>query len=116
MSFSESQFAEMTDEDTDTYFSRRVVTVPSGSLFFVYDAQTYANVKVSFVKRFKIFAHQIEPSNNDPVTTQLTTTNFKGLITNIANDYIEVTLRGTTVLDNLIEIQREVIDVAANCN
>ena len=116
----------MTAEETNTYFSSRTVTVPAGSASLVYDAyQTYSNVKIPFVKRFRIFADQIEPSENnafvgalsgDDIATQLRITNFIGVITNISNDYVEVTLRGTTVLDNMVDTQSEVQDVAANCN
>lgn len=125
VSSSQSQFGEITAEETNTYFSSRTVTVPAGSASLVYDAyQTYSNVKIPFVKRFRIFADQIDPTNNifvgvlsgNAIATQLRITNFKGVITNISSDYVEVTLRGTSVLDNMVDTQSEVQDVAANCN
>jgi hypothetical protein len=121
----QSQFSETTAEETNTYFSSRIVTVPSGSASLVYDAyQTYSNVKIPFVKRFRIFTTEIDHTNNtslgglsgQDIATQLLMTNFRGLITNVASDYVEVTLRGTTVLDNMVDTQSEVRDVAANCN
>ncbi|WP_431157787.1 hypothetical protein [Winogradskyella poriferorum] len=123
---SQSQFEEMGSEETNSYFSLRTVTVPSGSASLVYDAyQTYSNVKVPFVKRFRIFANQMDPANNNAyvgnlsgneIATQFRVTNFRGTITEIGSDYIEVTLRGTTVLDNMVHTQSEIRDVAADCN
>ncbi len=123
---SQSQFEEMGSEETNSYFSLRTVDVPSGSASLVYDAyQTYSNVKIPFVKRFRIFANQIDPFNNNAlagnlsgteIATQLRVTNFRGTITEIASDYIEVTLRGTSVLDNMVHTQSEIRDVAADCD
>lgn len=123
---SQSQFEEMGSEETNTYFSSRIVTVPSGSASLVYDAyQTYSNVKIPFVKRMRIFVNHIDPQNNNvlvgelsgvEIATQLRINNFNGIITNIESDYVEVTLRGTSILDNMVDTQSEVRDVAANCN
>lgn len=123
---SQSQFGEISSEETNTYFSSRTVTVPSGSASLVYDAyQTYSNVKIPFVKRMRIFVNHIDPANNNmlvgglsgiEIATQLSINNFKGIITNVESDYVEVTLRGTTILDNMVDTQSEVRDVAANCN
>ena len=52
---SQSQFGEATSEITNSYFTSREVTVPSGNASLVYDAyQTYSNVQVPFVKRWSL--------------------------------------------------------------
>ena len=38
------------------------------------------------------------------------------VITNIGSDYVEVTIRGNMIMDNIVDSQIEVRDVAANCN
>ena len=91
----------------------------------MYDAyQTYSNVEIPFVKRFRIRGNQVNPANNAvivPMTgaeimTQFSFVGFDGVITAIASDYIEITVRGTTHLDNIVQAQSEVRDVSADCN
>ena len=54
---SSSSFGEKTETETDTYFSKRMVQVPAKSASLVYDAyQTYSNVEVPFVQRFRVSA------------------------------------------------------------
>ncbi len=123
---SSTQSTEFTNTNTESYFSNRTVNVLPGTASLVYDAyQTYSNVQIPFVKRFRIKANQLDPLNNnalvgtmsgDAIATQLRITNFSGVITSIGSDFVELTVRGTTVLDNIIEIQSDVQNVAANCN
>jgi hypothetical protein len=106
--------------EINTFFSNRTVTVPSGSASLVYDAyQTYSNVKVPYVKRVRLRGSLSESSESltgPEIATQLNITNFSGVITNIGSDFVEVTIRGNMVLDNIVDTQTEVRDVAANCN
>lgn len=106
--------------ETNTFFSNRTVTVPSGSASLVYDAyQTYSNVRVPYVKRLRIRGSNSESSEfltGLEIATQLFVTNFSGVVTNIGSDFVEVTIRGNMVLDNIVDTQTEVRDVAANCN
>ena len=105
--------------ETNTYFSNRTVTVLPGSASLIFDAyQTYANVKVPYVKRLRIRGNLSEISgtlSGHEIATQLEMTNFTGIITEIGEDYVEVTIRGNMVLDNIVDTQTEVRDVEANC-
>ncbi|RMB63523.1 hypothetical protein EAX61_03815 [Dokdonia sinensis] len=122
---SSSSFTENTVEEVNTYFSTRQVTVPSGKASLVYDAyQTYSNVEIPFVQRLRIRANEIDPAqgnvvigplNGAQVETQLQMMGFRGVITSVGSDFVEVTLRGTTYLDNLVDTESKVLDVAANC-
>lgn len=106
--------------ETNTFFSNRTVTVPSGSASLVYDAyQTYSDVKVPYVKRLRLKGLHTNTSeflSGEEIATQLAMTNFSGVVTNIGSDFVEVTIRGNMILDNIVDTQTEVRDVAANCN
>ncbi len=106
--------------ETNTFFSNRTVTVPTGSASLVYDAyQTYSNVKVPYVKRVRLRGSRSESSDfltGPEIATQLNIANFSGVVTNIGSDFVEVTIRGNMVLDNIVDTQTEVRDVPANCN
>ena len=118
---SESTVAtENTDTETTTLFSTRTVTVPSGSASLVYDAyQTYSNVKVPYVKRLRLQGMHTSTSESltgDEIVTQLEMTNFSGTIYAIGSDFVEITIRGNMILDNIVDTKTEVRDVPPNCN
>lgn len=106
--------------ETNTFFSNRTVTVPPGSASLVYDAyQTYSNVKVPYVKRIRIRGSDtdfFESLSGQEIATQLNMANFSGVVTNIGSDFVEVTINGNMVLDNIVDTQTEVRDVPANCD
>lgn len=106
--------------ETNTFFSNRTVTVPSGSASLVYDAyQTYSDVKVPYVKRLRLRGSHSETSaslTGSEIATQLYITNFSGVVSNIGSDFVEITIRGNMLLDNIVDTQTEVRDVPANCN
>lgn len=110
---------EKSVSETNTFFSNRTVTVPSGSASLVYDAyQTYSNVKVPYVKRLRLRGTHTESSESltgSEIATQLNASNFSGVVTNIGSDFVEITIRGNMVLDNIVDTQTEVRDVAVNC-
>ena len=113
--------SEETESVTNTFFSNRTVTVPAGSASLVYDAyQTYSDVKVPYVKRLRLKGNHSESASEalsgEEIATQLKLTNFSGVITNIGSDFVEITIEGNMILDNIVDTQTEVRDVAANCN
>ncbi|WP_298902161.1 hypothetical protein [uncultured Psychroserpens sp.] len=123
---SQSQFEEETVEETVEFTFERTVTVPPLSASLVYDAyQSYSNVRIPFVKQLIITADQIDPANANnvlgPLTgadlvTQLRMNNFNGLITEVGSNFVRVTLRGTSILDNIIETQSVFTPADFNCN
>ncbi len=106
--------------ETHTFFSNRTVTVLPGTAVLVFDAyQTYSDVKVAYVKRIRLRGNISQTPGSlsgNEIATQLEMTNFSGIITEIGSDYVEVTIRGNMILDNIVETQSEVRDVEANCN
>lgn len=117
---SSSEFEENTKVDSQTYFSNRTVNVPSGKASQVYDAyQLYTNVSIPFVKRFRVqgtYQDNSEALTGGEISTQFAFNNFNGVITKVEDVYIEVTVRGTTVLSNYVETESNVKDVPSNCN
>lgn len=105
---------------TNTFFSNRTVSVPSGRASIVYDAfQTYEDVKVPFVKRLRLKGlaeNSSEPLTGREIATQLYMSNFYGVITTIGSDFVEVSIKGNMFMDNIVDTQTDVIDIPANCN
>ena len=112
--------SEETVSDAQTFFSSRTVTVPAGSASLVYDAyQTYSNVKIPYVQRIRLKGSLTDGGallSGLSIASQLRMTNFTGVITTIGVDFVEITVKGNMFLDNIVDTQTEVRDVAANCN
>jgi len=117
---SASAGSEQSTSEKNTFFSTRTVTVPPGKASLVYDAyQTYSNVRVPYVQRIRLKARDTRVSeylSGQDIVTQLHMSSFTGTITNIGSDFVEVTVRGSLIFDNIVDTQTEVRDVPANCN
>ncbi len=111
--------SEESVSETNSFFSTRTVTVPSGKASLVYDAyQTYSNVRVPFVKRLRLKGSDPEsgaPLAGVQIATQLDITNFTGTLLEVGSDYVEISIKGVMVMDNIVDTQTEVRDVASNC-
>lgn len=85
----------------------------------MYDAyQTYSNVRVPFVQRIRItgtFEDTDEVLTGYEIATQYSLASGRGVITEIGANYIEITVRGQTILDNVLKTKSEVKDVASGC-
>ena len=115
-----TQSQEYSQSETQTYFSKRTVTVLPGKASLVYDAyQTYSNVKIPYVKRLLI---QVSNQNNsqlltgEEIATLLRFFGFNGIVAETGSDYVEVTIRGTTTLDNIVDTKSGVQDVPGKCD
>lgn len=109
-----------TTEETNTYFSKRIVTVPSQKASLVYDAyQSYSNVRVPFVRRFRIKGNSTDSGDGlsgEQIRTQYFNSKSRGIVTETGSNYIEVAIRGVSVLDNILKTQSEVRDVPNKCD
>lgn len=111
---------EKSTTETNSFFSSRTVSVPSGKASLVYDAyQTYSNVKVPYVKRLRLQGRN--PDNGMYLTgadiaTQLDNTRFSGTLLEVGSDFVEISIEGFMVMDNIVDTQTEVSDVASNCD
>ena len=117
---SRSQSQEFSKSETESYFSKRTVMVPSGKASLVYDAyQTYENVQVPFVKRFLVRGTNTQTStllSGKDIATQFSFMGFNGVITEVGIDYIGISIRGTTILNNILDTTNGVEDVPGKCD
>jgi len=91
-----------------TISTERTITVPSKKATRVTDLyQTYENVQIPYVQRFRI--RGIYTGDNtgsltgEEIISQFHFNGFSGVITETGADYIEVTVKGTTKVDQLID-------------
>ncbi|WP_378176521.1 hypothetical protein [Aquimarina sp. SS2-1] len=115
-----STFEEKSKEISKTTFAERTVTVPSGSASLVYDAfQFYDSTRINFVQRLRIRGVDSQTGQSlsgEEIRSQFHFSGFNGVITAVDQNSIVITLRGTTILDKIIETESNVQNVAANCN
>jgi len=98
----------------------REVGVPPGTAISVADVyQQYQNIQVPFIQRFRIFG-KYQENNTDlsgqEILTQFAFNSFTGVVTDVQSNFIEVTVRGTTTIDRLIETSTETRDIPNACN
>ncbi|SDQ94146.1 hypothetical protein [Flagellimonas zhangzhouensis] len=98
----------------------RQIGVPPGTAIAVADVyQQYTNIKVPFVQRFRI-SGKYQENNNDltgqEILTQFAFNSFTGVVTDVQANFIEVTVRGTTTIDRIIETTTETRDIKDACN
>ncbi len=100
--------------------TERTQEVPPGTAITVADVyQTYENVRIPYVQRFRIKGNYQEDGKaltGQEITTQFAFNSFTGVITDVQNDYIEVTVRGTNVINRLIETETISKDIEGACN
>ncbi|KQC29492.1 hypothetical protein [Flagellimonas eckloniae] len=102
-----------------TVSTERSITVPSQRATQVSDLyQTYRNIKVPFVQRFRIrgdFQEDGSALDGEEILTLFNFNSFSGVVTEIGSDFIEVTVRGTNTIDRLIDTRTSADNVEANC-
>ena len=98
----------------------REVGVPPGTAIAVADIyQQYENIKVPFVQRFRISGNYQEdnsPLNGQEILTQFAFNSFNGVVTAVEAEFIEVTVRGNTTIDRIIQTSTESRDILNACN
>lgn len=109
-------------EKTETVVvsSERTITVPPGKATLVSDIyQTYENVRIPFIQRFRVKGNYREdgvPLTGEEILTQFSFNGFNGVVTEVGSDYIEVTVRGTNVIDRLIDTKTVAEDTPSDCD
>ncbi|AXT62012.1 hypothetical protein D1816_17155 [Aquimarina sp. AD10] len=110
--FEESRSTQISTERTQQVPPKTAITVAD-----IY--QTYENVRIPYVQRFRIkgtYQENSEALTGQEITTQFAFNNFTGVITDIQDDYIEVTVRGTNIINRLIETETISRDIAGACD
>ena len=94
--------------------------MPPGTAIAVADIyQQYQNIKVPFVQKFRISGKYQEDGmslTGQEILTQFAFNSFTGVITEIEGEYIEVTVRGNTTIDRIIEASTETRDIPGSCS
>ncbi len=111
-SFEETKTTEISTERTQEVPPQTAITVAD-----VY--QTYENVRIPYVQRFRIrgtYQENSESLSGQEITTQFAFNSFTGVITDVQDDFIEVTVRGVNVINRLIETETISKDVEGACN
>ena len=109
----------LTNSQSVTLSSKRTQTVPPGKATLISDNyQTYSNINIPFVQRYRIKGNYPEGAalSGKEITTQFAFNQFTGVVTAVGADFIEVTVRGTTTFDKLIDTETIARDVPPNCN
>ncbi len=109
----------LTNSQSVTLSSKRIQTVPPGKATLISDNyQTYSNINIPFVQRYRIKGNYPEGAalSGKEITTQFAFNQFTGVITAVGVDFIEVTVRGITNFDKLIDTETIARDVPPNCN
>ncbi|WP_204346157.1 hypothetical protein [Psychroserpens algicola] len=115
-----SEWVETNDSEAQTLFTERTVTVPSGSASLVYDVyQFYPETRVNFVQVMRVEGIDTDsglPLSGDQIRTMFYISNFNGVITDVEDTSVLITLKNTLTLDKIIESESNVQDVPTNCN
>tara|TARA_R110000868_G_scaffold200998_3_gene448579 strand:+ start:671 stop:2437 length:1767 start_codon:yes stop_codon:yes gene_type:complete len=99
---------------------KREVAVPAGEAVSVIDVyQKYEYVKVPFVQRFRIYG-KYQQDNSElsgkEIATQFAFNKFTGVITDVQEKFIEVTVKGNTILERLIQTSTEIRNIQNACD
>ncbi|NBC81993.1 MAG: hypothetical protein GVY19_01300 [Bacteroidetes bacterium] len=85
----------------------------------VYDAvQIIKNVTVPFTKvlRLQGIDGDGEPLKGNEIRFQLFTNRFGGVVTEIGDDYVDFTVRGSTIIDQMMEVETNVDEIEGACD
>lgn len=108
-----------TESESITVSTERTITVPPKKATQVTDLyQTYSNVRIPFVQRFRIRGNFMEngtPLTGHEIMSQFHFNGFNGVITDVQSDYIEATVKGATSIDQLIDTKTSAEDIPTNC-
>jgi hypothetical protein len=97
----------------------RTVQLVANSAVEVYDAvQSLDNVKIAFTKEFRLEGVDSdgEKIKGSELQFQLFTSQFEGIVTATGPDYVDFTVRGTTVVDEMLEVETRVTEIEGACN
>lgn len=116
---SQTQYQDAQNTKSNVFSVTRSIEVQPGSAVLVYDAyQTYSNVQMPFIQRFRVRGTDTKDGialTGEEIKSQFVFSHFNGVITKVESDFVEVTLRGTTTLDNLVDARNDAIEVANDC-
>lgn len=89
---------------------QREITIPPHTSLDAYDAvQTYRNVVVLYVQKIRLTGERNGVSlTGDEIVSQLVANQFGGVVTEIGDSYVTITVRGKVNIENLMAAQTDV--------
>ncbi len=101
---------ETSKTETTTVSVARTATVPAYTSMDAYDAvQTYRNVVVFYVQKIRVSGKRGNaPLTGDEIVSQLLANEFGGVVTEIGDTYVTISVRGKVNIENLMATQTDV--------
>ncbi len=115
-----TETAETSTSETLELSSKRTITVPAGRGTTAADIyQEYENIRVPYVQEYRIRGDYQNGTalSGLEIMSQFNFNGFSGVINEIGSDFIDITLRGTTVISHLISkeiVTRDIPDACTN--
>ena len=114
-----TETTETSTSETIELASKRTITVPAGRGTTAADIyQEYQNIRVPYVQEYTIRGNY---QNGNSLTgleimSQFNFNGFSGVVNEIGSDFIDITLRGTTVISHLISREIVTRDIPNACS
>jgi len=115
-----TETAETTTSETLELASKRTITVPAGRGTSAADIyQEYKDIRIPYVQEYRIRADYQNGNflTGPEIMSQFNFNGFSGVVNEIGMDFIDITLRGTTVISHLISreiVTRDIPDACPN--
>lgn len=110
---------EETVEETIEISRVRDVQIPEFTAVEVFDAiQSIDNVQMPFVQIIRVrgFYDGTVPLTGEDISSQLLANQFGGVVTNIESDYVEISIRGTAIINKFFETESQVNEIFGECD
>jgi hypothetical protein len=105
--------------ETVTFASRKLVKVPQNTIAYIKASyETYDDIEVGFVQRLQLRGADRKTGRyltGDEIRSQLQTTKFNGVVTSVEEDMVELSIRGTAVVSNLVKGRTSVVERPLDC-
>lgn len=113
-----TNYWESTQTNTIQISREREIQLGPYTAVEAYDAvQTINGVKLPFIKRFRVKGADIHGNaiSGDEINFQLFSNQFEGVITEIGSDYVDVSVKGVTTIDKIMEVDTKVGELENGC-
>lgn len=118
-STSEDTWSQSQSQTTEVSRVRTITLQPYTGVE-AYDAvKTVKNIKLPFTQILRIHASDSQtgiPLSGDEIVTQMMFNLMTGTISTVGNDYIDITIRGNAIMDQLFKASTDVQEIANACN
>lgn len=106
--------------ETVTFASSKEITVPASRIVYIKASyETYDDISVGFVQRLQVRGSDRntgEYLTGEEIRSQLETTQFNGVVTAVEDDMVEVSIRGTAIVSNLVKGRTAITESPLTCD